>query len=64
VAALDNIFQRPENPKQTDLAHLDTKPLRVTKDLLEKSTLQEAAQFIESNSHTKLWCVYYLSKTN
>ena len=52
---LDEIMQRPENPLQEDIADFDTKSLRDTRELLEKVNLSEATQFIEQNSHQKLW---------
>lgn len=48
-------MQRPENPTQTDIIDFDTKSLRDTRELLEKVNLQEATQFVEQNSHQKLW---------
>lgn len=55
VALVDDIMQRPEQPQLEDIIDIDTKPLRDTRDLLEKVNFSEATQFIEQNSHQKLW---------
>ena len=55
VALIDDIMQRPENPVPEDIVDFDTKSLRDTRDLLYKVNLTEATQFIEQNSHQKLW---------
>lgn len=55
VVLLDDIMQRPEKPSITDVVVYDTKALRDTRELIEKLTLQDAIQFIEQNSHPKLW---------
>jgi WD repeat-containing protein 35 len=55
---LDDIMSRPENPIQEDIVDFDTKSLRDTRDLLEKVSLTESTQYIEQNSHQKLWYIF------
>lgn len=54
---LDEIMPKPEQPAKNFVVDIEIKALRDAKDLLQKEniTLQEAAQFIDSNPHPKLW---------
>ena len=51
----DAIMQNPDSPEQTTVRDLDTKSLRDTAMLLESATIEDALQFVEDNSHPKLW---------
>lgn len=53
---LDDIVNGITTPNASDhLLHLRVKSLRDTEDLLEHVGLSEAKQFIEDNSHPRLW---------
>ncbi len=58
VIFMDDVMSRPETPNQQDIVEIDTKSLRDTRSLLDKINLGEATQYIEKNSHPRLW--YYL----
>ncbi len=58
VIFLDDIMTRAESPIQQDIADMDTKSLRDTRQLLDKINLGEATQYIEKNSHPRLWYVH------
>ncbi len=48
-------MSRPDTPNQQDIVEIDTKSLRDTRSLLDKINLGEATQYIEKNSHPRLW---------
>lgn len=52
---LDEIMQDPENPRQEFVCNMEAKSLRDSRDLLAKVGIEEATQFIEDNSHPRLW---------
>ncbi|XP_076333007.1 intraflagellar transport protein Oseg4 isoform X2 [Tachypleus tridentatus] len=52
---LDELMENPDNPALEYLISNEVKSLRDSKDLLEKVGIVEASQFIEDNSHPKLW---------
>ncbi|XP_077517801.1 intraflagellar transport protein Oseg4 [Amblyomma americanum] len=52
---LDEIMQDPENPSQEFVCNMEAKSLRDSRDLLAKVGIEEATQFIEDNSHPRLW---------
>eukprot|EP01135_Chromosphaera_perkinsii_P001605 Nk52_evm75s207 gene=Nk52_evmTU75s207 len=52
---LDEIMKDPEHPAKDHLFQLETKSLRDTKQLLANVGIQDAYQFIEDNSHRRLW---------
>lgn len=63
VIFLDDIMSRPENPLISDIVNFDSKLLRETRDLIEKSNFQDAIQFIEANPHERLWFLINLKNT-
>ncbi|CAN7998731.1 unnamed protein product [Ixodes hexagonus] len=52
---LDEIMQDPENPSPDYVCNMEAKSLRDSRDLLAKVGIEEATQFIEDNSHPRLW---------
>ncbi|KAJ8321655.1 hypothetical protein KUTeg_000126 [Tegillarca granosa] len=52
---LDEIMKDPENPTKDNMAEMEIKSLRDTRDLLEKVGIADAQQFIEDNPHPRLW---------
>jgi WD repeat-containing protein 35 len=52
---MDDVMSRPDTPNQQDIVEIDTKSLRDTRSLLDKINLGEATQYIEKNSHPRLW---------
>lgn len=52
---LDEIMKDPENPTKDNMAEMEIKSLRDTRDLLEKVGINDAQQFIEDNPHPRLW---------
>ncbi|KAG0418880.1 hypothetical protein HPB47_004532 [Ixodes persulcatus] len=52
---LDEIMQDPENPSPEFVCNMEAKSLRDSRDLLAKVGIEEATQFIEDNSHPRLW---------
>ncbi|CAN8003269.1 unnamed protein product [Ixodes pacificus] len=52
---LDEIMQDPENPSPDFVCNMEAKSLRDSRDLLAKVGIEEATQFIEDNSHPRLW---------
>lgn len=52
---LDEIMKDPENPSKDSIIELEVKSLRDARDLLEKVSIEDAHQFIEDNSHPRLW---------
>ena len=52
---LDEIMKDPENPTKDSIIELEVKSLRDARDLLEKVSIEDAHQFIEDNSHPRLW---------
>lgn len=55
AALLDDIMQDPENPTLDQICNLEVKTLRDSRDLISKVGTEEAIQFIEDNSHPRLW---------
>lgn len=55
AVSLGDVLKDPENPSKTDLVAMETKSLRDTRHLLEKVGSKEAYQFVEENSHPRLW---------
>lgn len=53
--SLGDVLKDPENPSKVDLVAMETKSLRDTRHLLEKVGAKEAYQFVEENSHPRLW---------
>lgn len=52
---LDELFQNPNSPMSEYIVKYEVKSLRDSRDLLEKVGIAEACQFIEDNSHPRLW---------
>ncbi|KAL5015359.1 hypothetical protein ScPMuIL_009629 [Solemya velum] len=52
---LDEIMKEPENPAKENMAEMEIKSLRDSRDLLEKVGIPDAQQFIEDNPHPRLW---------
>ncbi|CAG9828348.1 unnamed protein product [Diabrotica balteata] len=52
---LDEVIQNPEKPENDHIIKLEVKSLRDTRQLLEKVGINEACQFVEENSHPRLW---------
>jgi len=52
---LGDVLKDPENPSKKDLVAMETKSLRDSRHLLEKVGAKEAVQFVEENSHPRLW---------
>ncbi|XP_064480178.1 WD repeat-containing protein 35-like [Ornithodoros turicata] len=52
---LDDIMQDPQNPSLEHICNLEVKTLRDSRDLISKVGIEEAIQFIEDNSHPRLW---------
>lgn len=55
AVSLGDVLKDPENPSKIDLVAMETKSLRDTRHLLEKVGAKEAYQFVEENSHPRLW---------
>lgn len=55
AVSLGDVLKDPENPSKDDLVSIETKSLRDTRHLLEKVGAKEAYQFVEENSHPRLW---------
>ena len=55
AVSLGDVLKDPENPSKDDLVTMETKSLRDTRHLLEKVGAKEAYQFVEENSHPRLW---------
>lgn len=55
AVSLGDVLKDPENPSKNDLVMMETKSLRDTRHLLEKVGAKEAYQFVEENSHPRLW---------
>ena len=55
AVSLGDVLKDPENPSKEDLVAMETKSLRDTRHLLEKVGAKEAYQFVEENSHPRLW---------
>ncbi|KAI9557994.1 hypothetical protein GHT06_014747 [Daphnia sinensis] len=55
AVSLGDVLKDPENPSKEDLVAMETKSLRDTRHLLEKVGTNEAYQFVEENSHPRLW---------
>ena len=54
-ALLDKIMDNPENPEIEHIEDHNTKSMRDTEALLETASMEDVFQFIEDNSHPKLW---------
>ena len=54
-ALLDKIMDDPENPEIEHIEDHNTKSMRDTQALLETASMEDVFQFIEDNSHPKLW---------
>jgi WD repeat-containing protein 35 len=52
---MDDIIMDPEHPDKDHLVNFETKSLRDTRELLNSVPISEAYQFIEDNSHPRLW---------
>jgi len=52
---LDKIMDDPENPEREHVEYHSTKSMRDTETLLETASMEDVFQFIEDNSHPKLW---------
>ena len=55
VAALDSLMRAPSSPDRGSIFNLETKSLRDTRDMLGRISTEDAYQFIEENSHPRLW---------
>lgn len=52
---LDDIMQYPEKQSKEYVINFETKSLRDTRNLLQNVSMQDAYQFVEDNSHPRLW---------
>ena len=52
---LDDIMQYPEKQSKENVINFETKSLRDTRNLLHNVSMQDAYQFVEDNSHPRLW---------
>ena len=52
---LDDVMRGPEKPTKEQVINFETKSLRDTRNLLHDVSIQDAYQFIEDNSHPRLW---------
>jgi WD repeat-containing protein 35 len=52
---LDEVMKAPEKPNKEHMINFETKSLRDTRSLLSDVSIQDAYQFIEDNSHPRLW---------
>ncbi|XP_012278888.1 WD repeat-containing protein 35 [Orussus abietinus] len=52
---LDELAQRPDDPRPESIVNLEVKSLRDTRELLAKVGLKEANNFIQDNPHPRLW---------
>ena len=52
---MDDIMQYPEKQSKENVINFETKSLRDTRNLLHNVSMQDAYQFVEDNSHPRLW---------
>lgn len=52
---LDEVMRSPEKPKKEHVIDFETKSFRDTRSLLSDVSIQDAYQYIEDNSHPRLW---------
>lgn len=52
---LDELMENPDKPPDGHIVQLEVKSLRDTRQLLENVGIGEAKNFIEENSHPRLW---------
>jgi len=52
---LDDVMRTPDHPDKDYIIDFETKSLRDTRHILSNVGIQDAYQFIEDNSHPRLW---------
>ncbi|KAH0621957.1 hypothetical protein JD844_023742 [Phrynosoma platyrhinos] len=52
---LDEIFKNPEHPNKDDILNFEIRSLRDAQAILKEAGIAESTQFIEENSHPRLW---------
>ncbi|XP_042302193.1 WD repeat-containing protein 35 isoform X3 [Sceloporus undulatus] len=52
---LDDIFKNPEHPNKDDILNFEIRSLRDAQAILKEAGIAESTQFIEENSHPRLW---------
>jgi len=52
---MEDIMRSPYDPCQESIVNYETKSLRDTRQLLKSASLQDVFQFIDENTHPRLW---------